>query len=136
MLINLSNHPSEKWGIEQTNAVFQQYGHVEDLAFPAIDPYAEEDEILELAEDFLLQCMELFADFEHHNPQSQGQHAVHIQGEFTFVYALVRMLERKGISCVASTTLRVAHVDENGNKTSVFKFIQFRAYKSVNEITN
>lgn len=41
MFINFSNHPYALWSAEQ-QAAAQRYGTVVDLAFPAIDPAADE----------------------------------------------------------------------------------------------
>lgn len=41
MFINFTNHPSAQWSAEQ-KAAAQAYGEVIDLAFPAIDPAADE----------------------------------------------------------------------------------------------
>lgn len=41
MFINFSNHPHALWSAEQ-QAAAQRYGTVVDLAFPAIDPAADE----------------------------------------------------------------------------------------------
>ena len=44
MFINFSNHPHALWSAEQ-QAAAQRYGTVADLAFPAIDPAADEAKI-------------------------------------------------------------------------------------------
>jgi hypothetical protein len=48
-------------------------------------------------------------------------------GEQTFTTAMVRLLQTYGFTCVASTTERVAK-EENGVKTSEFRFVKFRKY--------
>ena len=48
MFINFSNHPYALWSAEQTAAA-QRYGTVVDLAFPAIDPAADEAALDSLA---------------------------------------------------------------------------------------
>lgn len=128
MLINLSNHPSDNWGNKQISASIQIYGHTEDIPFPAIEPSANENEILELAEIYFHKCLDLFADFKIYNPNDNKPDAVHIQGEFTFVYALVNMLKKEGISCVASTSERNVIKEKDGSKTLIFNFVQFREY--------
>jgi hypothetical protein len=55
---------------------------------------------------------------------------VHIMGEQTFSYALIKRLRDKGITCVASTTKRIVKEEESGRKTEViFQFERFRAYE-------
>ena len=48
MFINFSNHPYALWSAEQ-QAAAQRYGKVVDLAFPAIDPAADEAALDSLA---------------------------------------------------------------------------------------
>lgn len=127
MLINLSNHPSEKWGETQRKTAMVEYGHIEDIPFPAIDPAASEKEVVKLAQKYLNECLKKLTSNDILISQQNEEHAVHIQGEFTFVYHLVNLLKTKGIKCVASTTERI--VEENENKKIVsFKFVQFREY--------
>jgi len=132
MLINLSNHPSANWSESQLKATTEQYGAVIDLPFPAIAPDADIDSVLALAEEYRDKCIEIFVanncDFK------ADCNAVHVMGEMTFTYNVVRYLSHKGIDIVASTTERIAETDSQGQKTSVFKFKQFRSYHSINEI--
>ena len=53
---------------------------------------------------------------------------VHIMGELTFVYAIVSKLKQSGIECYASTSERNVVENNNGLKTSIFKFVNFRRY--------
>ena len=88
MFINFSNHPHAQWSAEQTAAA-QRYGTVVDLAFPAIDPAADEAALDSLAT--------VYADhILHLNPD-----AVLCQGECTFVYRVVQRLEAAGIPTLA-----------------------------------
>lgn len=115
MLLNLSNHPSANWPHGQWNTAIEQFGSVQDLPFPQINPNANADEIEQLAEEYETKVRLL-------NPS-----AIHIMGEMTFTYKLVNRLKAIGISCIASTTERTTE-EENGTKTSVFKFVRFRSY--------
>ncbi|MCO5236640.1 MAG: hypothetical protein M9933_10270 [Chitinophagaceae bacterium] len=115
MLLNLSNHPSANWPPGQWNTAIEQFGSVQDLSFPQIHPNANADEIEQLAEEYETKVRLL-------NPS-----AIHIMGEMTFTYKLVNRLKAIGISCIASTTERTTE-EENGTKTSVFKFVRFRSY--------
>lgn len=57
MFINFSNHPYALWSAEQ-QAAAQRYGTVVDLAFPAIDPAADEaalDSLATVYADHILQ---------------------------------------------------------------------------------
>jgi len=127
MLINLSNHPSTKWDEKQKQSAIEEYGWIEDIPFPAIDPAAAKDEVAELAQKYLRECLKKFELANIPVAQQAHNEAVHIQGEFTFVYHLVNLLKKEDIKCVASTTERI--VEENDNKKIVsFKFVQFREY--------
>lgn len=117
MFINLSNHPSSKWSAEQYSAA-AAFGPVVDMPFPTINPHSTTEEITSLAEQYASRIAEGRGD----EPLT-----VHVMGEMTFTYHLVRLLKRQGIDCVASTTERVV-VDVDGAKASQFSFVQFRHY--------
>ena len=124
MLINLSNHPFDKWDEKQMNAARQAYGEVKDLPFPAVDPRAGTGEIKDLAVKYLHEIMGYF----HGNNRSGSPDAVHVQGEFTFVFNLVTLLKKEGITCVASTAMRNVRETGHGEKIIKFDFVQFREY--------
>lgn len=115
MLLNLSNHPFEFWPENQKEAAIEQYGSVEDMPFPQIDPSAERDHVMRLAEDYLSRI------------KLMPPATVHLMGELTFCYMLANMLREAGIYCVASTTERKVTI-ENDTKTAVFTFVRFRPY--------
>lgn len=118
MLINLSNHPSDKWSEGQTMAS-RQYGEVVDLPFPQVDPEADTQSIQLLAEEYLAQIQQMA------NPTEA---VIHIMGELNLTYALVNLLKAAGYTCVASTSTREVYEDEPGKKTVFFKFVRFREY--------
>ena len=117
VFINLSNHPSSGWSEEQSAAA-GAHGEIVDMAFPVVAPDATHEQVKVLAE----QCVtEILAQ------SSGGVTTVHVMGEMTLTYRIVRLLKRRGIRCVASTTeRRVTEVD--GKKLSEFRFVQFREY--------
>ncbi len=117
MLINLSNHPSTAWPESQKAAAQEQFGEIEDWAFPNISPHATAEEVAQLAEDY-------FRRIAQATPRPR---AVHLMGEMTFTFALVRRLLAAGVRCIASTTERDV-VEQEGVKTSRFRFVQFRDY--------
>jgi len=125
MLINLTNHPAESWPEHQKQLARMLFDNVVDLPFPAIDPNADEKEIGKLAEELVSQCFILL-------PES-GNHAVHVMGEMTLTFAVVNHLKKNGITCIASTTSRVASINDN-IKTTEFHFVRFREYVACNEI--
>ena len=118
MFINLSNHPSSGWSEEQRRAA-EQYGEIVDIPFPNIDEKATESEIKRQAEKYLTII------------KSKGRIqdlTVHIMGEQTFCYALISILQKEGIRCVASCTERNVLINEAGEKVSTFHFTRFREY--------
>jgi len=121
MLINLSNHPSNLWSEKQMKIAIQEFSSVKDISFPFIEPDWDEKQIQDLAEQFFKL---IFAE----SNSCVDNFAVHIMGEFNFVFALTNLLLKNGINCVASTTKREVTYDSKGNKVSDFNFIQFRKY--------
>lgn len=116
MLLNLSNHPSSAWPERQIREAEKQYGPVQDMPFPQIDPHAGEEDVLQLAAQYRDQILKL---------QPKG---VHLMGELTFTFGLVRMLQSHGITCFASTTHRATQDLPDGSKISKFEFVKFRNY--------
>jgi hypothetical protein len=121
MLINLSNHPSANWSVSQL-AEAAKYGQVVDLPFPVINPEADSSEIMHLAESFEVKVKQMLSN------KNTELNAVHLMGELTFCFALVNRLQKVGITCLASTTSRLAVDFTDGTKTSRFDFIRFREY--------
>lgn len=117
MLINLSNHPSDRWSPAQRQAATAEYGEIMDIAFPAIPPAASTTEVHHLVQDTLARITE----------QTDLQ-AVHVMGEMTYVYAMVTQLQAVGIPAIASTSQRNTIDHPDGTKTVQFEFVQFRPY--------
>ncbi len=121
MLINLTNHPFEEWAETQKHAAIDQYGIVEDLAFPDVDPSATKEYVSILASEYFSECL---MKLETTDGKTD---AIHISGEPCFLFQFVTLAKEKGIPCICSTTYRL--VTNDGNiKTSNFKFVQFRKY--------
>jgi len=124
MLINLSNHSIKNWSVHQLKEANDNYSSVIDLPFPVIPPDSDEEFILNLANEYKLKCFELL------NSSPDKNNAVHIMGEMTFCFALVSLLQKENIICVASTTNRNS-IEENGVKVSRFEFVRFREYPKI-----
>lgn len=118
MLINLSNHPSEKWSARQLDAAVQ-YGSCIDWPFPPIDPQADEKNIETLATEYFNKLVA----FKHKNTIT-----VHIMGELTFCFSLIKKLQTVGIPCIASCSKRHVSEEEDGSKVVYFCFERFRLY--------
>lgn len=119
MLINLSNHPSDKWSEAQTAAANEQFGEIVDLPFPQIEPNASKEDIFKIAQDYHNRV---------HQKGAPETTAIHIMGEMTLTYQLVGMLKDTGYRCYASTTIREVYEQEPGKKTVIFQFVSFREY--------
>ena len=126
MLINLSNHSSLNWEETQLKAA-ESYGNIFDLEFPALDPDASCYEVTDTARDY---AARISAILDQHPAE---KNAVHLMGEITFCYTLATILQKKRVTCIASTTGR--WTTEIGRfKTSEFRFRQFREYPDFNTL--
>ena len=120
IFLNITNHPVSGWSDKQLSEALK-YGSIEELPFPQVSPEANEAEIELLAG----KCISLITE------KINGKKAtVHIMGEMTLTYALVKRLQAAGIKCVASTTERCVKEYDDDTKESVFKFARFREYES------
>lgn len=120
MLLNLSNHASINWGEEQIIAS-QKYGTIQDMNFPAIDPIAGKTYIENLTQEYLKKIKAI------KESTTDSIFTIHIMGEQTFCYSLIKKLEAEGIQCIASTTEREVQITGD-TKTVQFKFKRFREY--------
>ena len=115
MLLNLSNHPSSKWSTAQKQIALEQYGTIKDIPFPNIPPEYDNVAVKKMANAYFEKIIRL-------QPK-----AVHLMGEMTFTYTLVKQLKANKIICIAATTERL--VVEKGDKRIVqFNFFRFRKY--------
>lgn len=113
--LNLSNHPSAAWDEAQTKAALALAERIEDIAFPAVPPDADEKAIVALAEECVAKV------------PPETSHAL-VQGEFTLTVELVCRLQARGITCLAATSKREVKEDGEGRRVSTFRFVRFRAY--------
>lgn len=121
IFINLSNHPSSRWSEEQMSAA-REYGDIIDIPFPQVDDFCDEDDILKLVDKY---CKDILTE-THGRIQNI---VVHIMGEMTFTYAMVKELSLMGFTCLASTTERITEELPDGSKNVKFKFCRFRRYE-------
>ena len=118
--INFSNHSSQKWDEKQIVCA-KRYGNIIDVNFPEVACDAIEEQIEQLAKQYVSQIMNL-------DPS-----VVMCQGEFTLTYAIVSKLLSQGIPCVAACSRRetVEEIMPDGSsvKKSKFCFEKFRFYQ-------
>lgn len=121
ILLNLSNHPHTIWSEHQLQAAREQYGDIEDIAFPVVDPTLDEEGIEQLAGEYLAKIVTVAAD-------KNATPVVHLMGEYTFTFALANKLKAEGIDVVVSTSERQTEMNADGSKTIRFDFVRFRKY--------
>lgn len=121
MLINLSNHPSSNWSEKQLKAAKRKFGKVIDIPFPHISPHLTTEKVKNKTKKFLKYILTILKN------SKDKTNAVHLMGEFTFVFHLALLLKKKRISVVASTTQRLVE-EKHGKKIVNFNFVKFREY--------
>lgn len=121
MLINLSNHPKDKWDEKQLSTALRKYNSIVDLPFPLISPKANTNHIIAKAKVYLDKIINLIKS------SSDKNNAVHLMGEFTFVYNLTNLLKQKGVSVIVSTSDRLV-TEKDNKKIAIFNFVKFREY--------
>ena len=121
MLLNLSNHPIKYWEPSQIKAAKTSFVSIIDLTFPVVPPEVDSDIILELARKYFNKCINIIKKY------SDEPNAVHVMGEMTFSFAIVSLLMKENILCLASTTDRNTSMIDDA-KISKFKFVKFRKY--------
>ena len=119
LFINYSNHPSSNWSQKQLSAA-KKLGEIVDIPFRSVAPEADSAELERVAGEEFTKILDA----------ADGKNAVvHLMGEMTLTYMLVRKLRASGIRCVASTTARRVVENADGTKTSDFDFVRFRDYE-------
>lgn len=120
LFLNLTNHPSALWRNRQLEAA-RTYGEIIDMPFPMIDETDDETCISALADEYLQKILDLAKD---------KNVTVHLMGELTFTFALLKRLQEHGIPCVASTSKRIVKEETAERKGEViFQFERFRRYE-------
>ena len=120
VFVNYSNHPMELWDETQLLKAREMGDSLVDIPFPKVSPTMSHEEILMFAESEVKRIKDATVNFDNVT--------VHIMGEHTLVYNVIRLLKPEGVKCVASTTERVTELLPSGEKISKFNFIMFREY--------
>lgn len=118
MFINFSNHSLSTWTEKQIKAA-KEYGDLEEIVFPNINPQFTTEQVQVLATDYVAKILTRY---------STENLTIHVMGELTFCFSVVQQLKEKGVRCVASTTERVVEETDDNKKISKFTFVQFREY--------
>ncbi len=125
MFVNVSNHPSDKWSVEQKREA-EKYGEIIDVTFPAISTESTSEELNNLVDDFIRNNLAIKT-----KSVDIKDLVVMVQGEFVFTFRLVTMLKKLGIKAVSARSERkVKEINENGvaKKISEFQFAGFMEY--------
>lgn len=119
IFINYTNHPISVWSNEQISAAKKYAEKLVDIPFIVIDPDKDKDDIEKIADSELKKILKV----------AEGHDAtVHLMGEQTLSFSLIKKLQGLGVRCVASTTKREVK-DLGDNKREVtFRFVKFREY--------
>ncbi|WP_276687748.1 CRISPR-associated protein [Prevotella pallens] len=118
MFINFSNHSLSTWTEKQIKAA-KEYGELEEIVFPNINPQFTTEQVQMLATDYVAKILT-------HYPTENL--TIHVMGELTFCFSVVQQLKEKGVRCVASTTERIVEETADNKKVTQFSFVQFREY--------
>lgn len=123
MLLNISNHPWKKWSENQKDAAQRQFGTVEDLIFPDIDPELGLDDVKVIASEYLN-----FIQKKMESADGGENFAVLLTGEYTLVFRLLLLLFEHNIPAYCTTSKRDVTYKPDGLKTVNFEFVAFRPY--------
>jgi hypothetical protein len=119
VFINHTHHNSSHWSEKQLAAA-GHYGEIIDMEAPVIGAHWNTEDVVRIAGEYAARIIAL------------APAAVLCQGEFTYTYALVSLLERAEIPVVAACSERqtIESIDAEGNteRTSLFQFVRFRSY--------
>lgn len=119
MLLNVSNHTFSEWTADQVEEAKKAYGDIIDIPFPHVPPDCSDSAIIQMARDIVVNCVKL--------ARERGEPtAIHVMGEMTLTYALVRLFQQNGFECIASVTERKYKLNGIG-----FVFMGFRKYPNV-----
>lgn len=124
--MNLSNHALDTWLPAQIEAA-KALGAGEPVELEGglglVDPAADSDAVAAMAANLAEKAV------------AQGAAAALVSTEYTLTTALVAALQRRGVRCYAATTRReakiVQHEDGTIEKTSMFRFVQWREFPPV-----
>lgn len=124
LFINVSNHPSSTWSVEQKQAALEGGRCLIDIPFPNVPPTATKNDIRDMA-------YQLITDIDNAIiccGGSESTTTITIVGEFSltiFVVTKLRIL-MPGLTIVVATSERNTVINKDGSKTIRFEFVQFR----------
>lgn len=124
LFINVSNHPSSTWSVEQKQAALKGGRCLIDIPFPNVSPTATRKDIRDMGYELISTIDDTIANYG----GSESTATITIVGEFSltiFVVTKLRIL-LPGLTIVVATSERNTVINEDGSKTIRFEFVQFR----------
>lgn len=118
VLINVSNHPSDKWSVEQKDG----FNEIMDISFLNVDPnwdtFVDIDErVLSFGQTIFDRVCEL--------KDNNFKVFVFIAGEQTFATGLITLLHFNRVNIIVPTTERIVE-EKDGKKIVTFNFVKWR----------
>lgn len=128
VLVNVSNHPSTSWSVEQ------KYGWdmIIDVPFPDVPPELDfyDTAYKKIAFDTMYRIINAFIDAEAESKTTDISRFVLLQGEFSLCYVLFSAL-KDSYNFVVPTTRRKTEMktmpDGHVETVHTFKFVRWRA---------
>ena len=117
-LINISNHPSEKWEENQK----RDFEEVVDMPFPNIVLHSNFDQIAD----------QLYDKVREHLKARPWDTAIMVQGQHPATFAIVACFLNAGYKVLSAYTERMSVDNVDGTKTSKFVFGGYQEYRSRN----
>lgn len=124
LFINVSNHPSSTWSVEQKQAALEGGRMLVDIPFPNVPPTVTRNDIKDMGYELIHKIDDVIANYG----GSESTATITIVGEFSltiFVIVKLRIL-LPGLNIVVATSERNTVINEDGSKTISFEFVQFR----------
>lgn len=132
LIINCSNHPSDKWSEKQRRELIvwginyfgAEESPIRDLPFPNVSPRLSRADVDALADE-LVRHIEGLAE-----EAKTDDVVLHIMGETSLVVSVCDSVSHRQdeptIAVVCSTTEREVVEHDDGRKESVFRFVRIR----------
>lgn len=119
MFFNLSNHPSSSLIKEEKEAA-SKWGDIVDIAFPKNDVLADENEILEIAKNFLKSL------------KMTPKDAILVVGEYSLAFAIIDELLHQGVTVLTtiSNSIVAFRTNENGIQESLSVLYFLNLYRT------
>lgn len=130
LFINVTHHSASKWSNEQieTAKIHPVTGtslEIIDLQFPSVKSTFDKIDISKIASRYTNKVLDIVKNITGENYNMDYSIVVHVMGEQSLSYALIKILKEYKFLVVVSCTDRV--LESNGvNKKAKFKFVRFR----------